>query len=176
MVSLAAGLAVAQTVSEIVPTSDVRVKWPNDVLINGRKVCGILLESASSSPGVIVLGVGLNVNNSTAQAPQDLQAIATSLCDLAAKQFDQTMTLVALLQRIEKCLELLNQDPAELVDQWRSCCYLQGRTVQLQPGLPGSTGERVTGVCQGIDDDGALVLQTESVIVRCVSGAVVKIL
>lgn len=176
LMSLTAGLAVAQAASDFVPTGDVRLKWPNDVFINGRKACGILLETASNHSGRMVVGIGLNVNNSARHAPPELQSTATSLCDVTGKELDRTTVLIALLHRLEKCLKLLQHDIAELADLWRSRCYLQGRTVQIQPSLAGTSSDRVTGVCQSIDDDGALLLQTETTLVRCISGVVAKIL
>jgi BirA family biotin operon repressor/biotin-[acetyl-CoA-carboxylase] ligase len=175
LISLTAGLAVAESLASFAPACDVRLKWPNDVFLNGRKACGILVETASSA-SVLVVGIGVNVNNTLTHAPEELQAIATSLVDATGSPCDQTLVLNSILQSLEKCLNWVKQDASELADAWRNRCYLQGRTVQVQAASLGTATDRVTGVCQGIDDEGALILQTETGIVRCISGVVAKIL
>lgn len=176
LISLTAGLAVAEALSSFMPGSDVRLKWPNDVFLNSRKMCGILLETASNQSGVIVVGIGVNVNNSLAQAPPELRSIATSLTDVTGHKFDLTTVLIYVLQWLAKYLTLVSSDVSELADMWRNRCFLQGRTVQIQMGQLGAGSDRFTGVCQGIDDDGALLLQTENGLVRCISGVVSRIL
>ena len=175
-VSLATGLAVAEAVAQFLPVADVRLKWPNDLFIHGRKACGILVETSSAAPGILVVGIGLIVNNSLRAAPAELQTIATSLVDLAGQPLDRDAALIAVLQRLAQILPLVAVGDSQIAERWRELCYLHGRTVQIQtnPTDPGSP--RVIGVCHGIDDDGGLVVQTESGIVTCHSGIVAKIL
>lgn len=71
-VSLTVALAISDTLDELLPNRAVQLKWPNDVYLQGRKVCGILVETAPRFPGVLVLGIGVNVNNSLAAAPAEL--------------------------------------------------------------------------------------------------------
>ena len=175
-VSLATGLAVADAISSLISIADVRLKWPNDVFLNGRKVCGILLESSSHRPGLLVIGVGLNVNNSSCTAPAELKSVAISLADAGRCSFDRSNVLIAVLQKLAESLAVLSNDAREFTERWRARCYLQGRTIQVQTGQPGSDSASITGVCQGIDDEGALLLQTEAGVVRCFSGVVAKIL
>jgi BirA family biotin operon repressor/biotin-[acetyl-CoA-carboxylase] ligase len=170
-ISLTTGLAVAEAVSGIVPGADVRLKWPNDVFLNGRKVCGILVETASHHAGFVVIGIGLNVNNSVTTAPMELRSIATSLVDIAGGSFDLTGVLIAVLQSLANCLTWVSGDVPRLAEMWRARCYLDGRTVQVSVGP-----DDVLGVCQGIDDTGALLLHTESGVRRCVLGVVTKVL
>ncbi len=176
LISLTAGLAVGEAIACFVPAGDVRLKWPNDVFLNGRKACGILIETASNRSGMIVIGIGLNVNNSFAKAPPEVLSIATSLADVTGCTLDPSNVLIAVLQQLAKCLTLVGSDVSQLADLWRARCYLDGRTVQVSTGLSGSGSEDITGVCQGIDDDGALLLQTETGVVRCFSGVVARIL
>lgn len=175
-VSLAAGLAVAETVASLISIADVRLKWPNDVFLNGRKVCGILLETASQRPGILVIGIGLNVNNSFHTAPEDLKSLAISLADAGGTSWNRSDVLIAVLRQLEESLSVFRADSCQLPERWRARCYLHGRTVQVQSGQFGAGSDSITGVCQGIDDEGALLLQTESGVVRCYSGIVAKIL
>lgn len=170
LVSLATGLAVAEAVARFV-TADLRVKWPNDVYLNGRKVCGILAEASSHPEGVMVIGIGLNVNNSAQHAPTELRPFIASLVDTCQRPLDRTDVLIALLQRLSERLVTLRDDPNQLADAWQERCYLTGRTVQLDMGT-----QRVTGVVQGIDPEGALCLFTEGGLHRCFSGIVSKII
>jgi BirA family biotin operon repressor/biotin-[acetyl-CoA-carboxylase] ligase len=179
-ISLATGIAVANTVrsqlplesksNQKMPGSEVRVKWPNDVFVNGRKICGILTENVSQLPHRLVIGIGLNVNNSWHDAPDELQKIGISLVDLSDRQFSRQVILVELLQRLYQALTDLALDVFPLTEAWRALCLLEGHTVTVEVG-----GKRTTGVCHGIDDDGALLLQNESGIERCVAGTVAKI-
>lgn len=171
LISLGAGLAVAEAIESLVPVGDVRIKWPNDVYLKGRKVCGILVETVPHQPDIVVLGIGINVNNSPADAPPELQAFMTSLVEMTHRALDRTEVLLAVLRCLANRLPLLKCDAWQLAEAWRERCYLQGRTVQLDTGT-----QRITGVCQGIDDQGALLLYTETGIQRCFGGVVAKII
>jgi BirA family biotin operon repressor/biotin-[acetyl-CoA-carboxylase] ligase len=210
-------LAVRAAIEEILPGIPVRLKWPNDVYLMDRKVCGILVESTparqervvnggsdslmshvpsshlaqegggevvngcsglrSQSASAIerttlqVIGIGVNVNNSLRRAPRDLQARATSLTDAAGRVFDRTELLIRILRRLTLILQELHEDQFPLSDRWQSACMLQGRTICLESG-----GQSAIGVCQGIDDEGALLLQTEAGITRHLTGIVSSIL
>ena len=184
-ISLVTGIAVANTLlghlpreqlpmermpMERIPNHEVRVKWPNDVFVDGRKICGILTENASRQPHRLVIGIGLNVNNSWSDAPVELQKIGTSLVDVADRQFSRQVILVDLLQRLHQSLTDLGRDVFPLTEAWRAFCMLEGNTITVEVG-----GIRTTGVCQGIDDDGELLLHNESGIQHCVAGTVAKI-
>src|SRR5487761_503549 len=83
MLSLAAAVALIETVGPLVGQEEIGLHWPNDVFVAGRKLAGILVEALPD--GKHILGIGCNVNNSLAQAPGELQAIATSLADLSGR-------------------------------------------------------------------------------------------
>lgn len=165
-VSLAAGVAVCEAVQALLPASAVGLKWPNDVHLDGRKVCGILVETPPRS-GRLVIGIGLNVNNSLAHAPDDVRGRATSLVDSAGIEFDPTDALVRVLRQIEANLHLLVSEETALARKWRTLSVLTGRVVELDLG-----SRRVSGRCQGIDDEGALLLQTPAGLERYFAGVV----
>jgi BirA family biotin operon repressor/biotin-[acetyl-CoA-carboxylase] ligase len=176
-VALAAGLTVCDILPQLVPSATSGLKWPNDVWLDGRKVCGILVEVPACRtpvPSRLVVGVGLNVNNSLTAAPADIRQRATSLCDAAGRQFDLTEVLVAFLQQLERNLADLGQspDPAPgLVARWQERCVLKGRTVTID-----TAGTLVSRVCAGLQPDGSLGLSTPDGITRIYGGVVAEIL
>ncbi|MDX1531042.1 MAG: biotin--[acetyl-CoA-carboxylase] ligase, partial [Rhodothermales bacterium] len=101
LVPLAAGLAVAEAVEAAVPPLCPRLKWPNDLLLGGRKACGVLLEGRTGgrAPSAVALGIGLNVNQTA--FPDALAERATSLHLEAGRPVERAALLAALLERLE---------------------------------------------------------------------------
>jgi BirA family biotin operon repressor/biotin-[acetyl-CoA-carboxylase] ligase len=153
-VALVAGLAVCEALEAFVPRADWRVKWPNDVYANGGKVCGILCESAPGYGERLIVGIGINVNNSSEKTPVPF---FRSMIDLDGRARELTETLLAVLDRFDlRWGELLAGRFRELAADYRRRCLLSGKTVTVTCGA-----ERVVGQCRGIVDRGALVLATE---------------
>ncbi|HQX49048.1 MAG TPA: biotin--[acetyl-CoA-carboxylase] ligase [Planctomycetaceae bacterium] len=170
LISLAAGLAVHDALTGLVPTCPFLLKWPNDVLVGPQKICGILVEqhSVDDRQGVII-GIGVNVNNSLRDAPSDIAQRAISLFDLEGRSFDLNELLISILQRLSFRIHQLTTQPRLALAEMNRFNVLTGRIVTLQ------TGESsITGVCVGVDDEGQLVLQTERQLHRRASGVVVK--
>jgi BirA family biotin operon repressor/biotin-[acetyl-CoA-carboxylase] ligase len=170
MVSLAAGLAVRDALTELLPNCPFVLKWPNDVLIGDRKICGILVEqhSIDQRQGVII-GIGVNVNNSLLQAPSEISQRATSLYDIEGRSFDLNAVLVTILNRLSFRITQLTSQPRLALAETNRHNVLTGRIVTLQV-----CDATITGVCVGVDDEGQLVLQSERQLYRCASGIVVK--
>lgn len=165
--SLTMGLATALVLQARVPSADVRLKWPNDVYLEGRKVAGILIESPPATNHRLVIGIGINVNNSLAAAPDDVRRRAVSLCDVLGEDFPRTELLHRLLAEIDAVLMALADDAPELHALWRKHCLLTGRSVVVT-----DQGRTIAGTCLGLDDDGALRIQTDQSIQRLFSGVV----
>ncbi|MBX7166619.1 MAG: biotin--[acetyl-CoA-carboxylase] ligase [Pirellulales bacterium] len=151
--SLATGVALVDVVSAQLPGQLVGLHWPNDVYAAGRKIAGILLEGLPD--GRQIAGFGLNVNNRSGDAPQELQAIVATMCDLAGREFDRVELLIQVLQACQRRYEQLARDPAALGRQCDELCLQHGEVVTLELGQG-----TVTGVCRGVALDGALVLAT----------------
>ncbi len=167
-ISLTVGGAVCEAVAALIPAADVRLKWPNDVYVNGRKACGILVEVPPAPvTGRIVIGIGLNVNNSVSGAPAEIRARATSLRDVGGTSLNLTDVLVAVLRGVDSDLASLDAGDPDLAARWRRLCLLSGRSVALHDGA-----RSIAGTCLGIDDDGALLLQTEAGPRRFLGGVV----
>jgi BirA family transcriptional regulator, biotin operon repressor / biotin---[acetyl-CoA-carboxylase] ligase len=155
LIGLVAGGAVCETVAAAIPGADVRLKWPNDVYIAGGKVCGVLVEVPPDSPDRLVIGVGLNVNVSLREAPDDVRRRARALCDVAGHPLKIGDILLLILQKLDSHLQRLDTAFVSLLSDWRRRCLLSGRCVTLHDGT-----RSVSGTCLGFDDDGSLLLQT----------------
>ncbi len=165
--SLVTGLSVAETLEVFLPDSTVGLKWPNDVWLAGRKVCGILIEQPDRAPGRLVAGLGWNVNTQFLFAPDDLLAIATSMRDVSGKTFLAEDVLLCFLQRWETNLESLAAGSFDLLAGWNRFCVLRDHRVRV------STGEvDLTGDCHGIAPDGALLVDDGQKSHRCYAGTV----
>jgi len=171
-VSLCAAVALCDLLQERVPALGTGLKWPNDVLVGGRKLAGILLETALAAPGGprrLIVGVGINVNNSFAGAPADVQALGVSLADATECLFDRTEVVACWIDRfLKRVAELALEDPA-VAQRWRSLCALSGRQITLVAG-----DRTVSGRCGGIDNQGALLVETPQRQERLFAGAVVR--
>lgn len=166
--SLVTGLAIADTLSHFLPTSSIGLKWPNDVWVDGRKVCGILIEQADRAPDRLVVGIGINVNNSFAEAPDEIRKIGTSMIDAASGQsFCRTDVLHQFLTNWQSLTQRLSAGTINLPQRWSQLCVLMGHAVTVTMG-PNQT----TGICAGIEADGCLLLRTEFATERCYAGTV----
>jgi BirA family biotin operon repressor/biotin-[acetyl-CoA-carboxylase] ligase len=168
-IALAAGAAVGEAIELSIPKTTAWLKWPNDVYLAGKKCSGILVEAPAVATGRLIVGIGVNVNNRFAEAPAELQALATSMADVADRSFDPTDVLLAILSRLDSCLSQLAVDETDLFERWRTRCLLTDKRVCLRAG-----SRQVSGVCQGIDDAGRLLLLTADGLERHLSGTVVS--
>ncbi len=168
-VSLTVGVTVCEVLGNV-SSAAVGLKWPNDIWLNDRKVCGILVEIPPVQRGRLVIGIGLNVNNSFAAAPPELQTIATSLRDEVGAEFDRANLLNDVVRQLDADLRRLAENDSSLPSRWQSRCVLRERTVSLD-----TSQQVVTGRCLGIANDGALRLQTPSGEQRFYGGIVRRI-
>lgn len=146
--TLAMGLGLRDALAPSLD-QELRIKWPNDVLVNGRKLAGILVES-QLFPGQIpafIVGVGLNVH--TRELPESIRSVATSLNLLGARVTDREVILADILECLNnRTLAWRNFGPQSVVADLRECDALQGKRITVD-GVPGRSA--------GIDDTGALM-------------------
>jgi BirA family transcriptional regulator, biotin operon repressor / biotin---[acetyl-CoA-carboxylase] ligase len=146
---LAAALAVCDACEQSAPVR-CAIKWPNDVWIDGRKVAGILIEGRPQD-GWAVLGVGVNVSTALDGFPDELREIATSL--RVATAGGEPPDTEQLLDRLLGALAArLAERPREILAAWRDRDALRGQRVRWQDGA---------GTAAGIDDTGALIVETD---------------
>ncbi|MFM8581988.1 MAG: biotin--[acetyl-CoA-carboxylase] ligase [Planctomycetaceae bacterium] len=170
--SLVAAVAWCDVLDELRPKKRVGLKWPNDVHWGGRKIAGILLESPPPMPGVgrrLVLGMGLNVNNTLAGAPAEVAEVATSLVDATGATHDREELLLEWMGSFWERVAMLAEEDPGLPEAWHARCVLAGSQVTLQSG-----GNELAGLCLGIDDSGALLIDTPTGTQRCHGGVLVR--
>ncbi|MBQ2712716.1 MAG: biotin--[Clostridia bacterium] len=162
---IAAGVAVREVLKLF--GVDASIKWVNDVKVNGKKVCGILSEAVTEGQMLsrVVVGVGLNVNNTL---PDELQSVAASLTEYRLK-----LPLVAarlmrcLLQRVN---EALRGETAEILSLYREGCETLGQTVTVQS----PDGTRFEAVARGINEGGVLLVEREGEVIPLYVGEIVS--
>ena len=168
LISLTMGLAVRSVLSAALPDRVVAIKWPNDVLIDERKVCGILVEQhVTDGRSAIVAGVGINVNNSLADAPTDVRQRATSLFDLSGTSLSLDELLFDVLNSFDRRCAQLSVGSDELIAELNQRSLLNGRNIVLA-----TANEQFSGRCEGIDPSGALRLITPEGSQAFVSGSI----
>lgn len=153
-IALVAGLAVAEAIVAATGLAP-RLKWPNDVLVDGRKVAGILTEMEAEMDRVhhVIAGIGVNVN--VDGFPPDLAAKATSLRLATGRRVDRAAFAAGLLAAFEaRYGRFLGDGFAAMRGEWEACSSLTGKEVRVAA----SDGE-VVGRVLGLDDDGALRLE-----------------
>ena len=133
-------------------------KWPNDVLLNGKKCCGILLENSffQDTFAYSVVGIGINVNQASFE--KDLAGKATSLFKELGHTFDRTSLLQELLRQADKLMPSLERgNIPEIMDQWNARCSMFGKPVVVAHG-----NEQIAGTALRLNGDGGLVVETAS--------------
>jgi BirA family transcriptional regulator, biotin operon repressor / biotin---[acetyl-CoA-carboxylase] ligase len=166
--SLTAGLAVCEAIERLSPALAPQIKWPNDVFVSGRKICGILIEAATGKQSCIILGIGLNVNNSANTAPPELGERVVALSDVVEAPLRRADVLLGVLEQLTLAVGRLATNAADIHGEFSKRSLLTGRTVEIE--LPSG---QLAGRCQGIDADGALLVETSAGVERCLSGVVV---
>jgi BirA family transcriptional regulator, biotin operon repressor / biotin---[acetyl-CoA-carboxylase] ligase len=139
-----------------------QLKWPNDVLIKGKKVCGILLESQAAPYSVdyAIVGIGINVNMKLSEYTE-ISAIATSLADETGKEVSRIVLLQNLFVEMEK-LYLRLQGGESILEEWRDNLVTLGKQIHVRAG-----DEVFEGIAESVADDGRLML-------RCADGRLMK--
>jgi len=164
-ITVAAGVAVARAIRETCRV-DARIKWPNDVVVNGKKLAGILTELRAEADEILlaILGIGMDVNCERADLPPDVARLATSLKLETGKSQDRVALASRVLATLDECHDRAVNDFEAIADEWAHLCTTLGHHIVVKMGH-----RRVEGFAQALDADGALL-------VRCDSGQVERIL
>ena len=149
---IASAVAVAEAI-EAVTALRPGIKWPNDVQIDGRKVCGILIETSET---IAVLGIGINVNGSLAGNPE-LAARATTLADALGHTIARETLFIELVRRLDGLYAALRaggeQAQRQLREAWRARLVTLGQRVTIQ-----QMGHAITGIAEDVDATGGLIV------------------
>ena len=148
-VNFAASLVLASVLRKLFHI-EARVKWPNDILVDGMKISGMLseMEAAEDLVAFINIGIGINMNN---QPPLDLPS-ATSVKMLRGKGVSRKMFLAQFLDRLENILE--KHDFSTIIEEWKSCSATLGQHVRIV-----SRNDVTEGKAVDVDPNGALIVE-----------------
>ncbi len=153
---------------------DADLSWPNDILVRGRKLAGILAESSGAAGAVeyVVVGVGLNVNQDTADFPARLQTVATSLKEEVGKELDRAPLLANLLLHLRESYSAHSSNGfSDIAQHWKAHAGLLGKRVEIRWGT-----DRLTGQAADIGQDGELLLRVPSGVLRKIAWGQASIL
>lgn len=153
--------AVVKSIKKLPFFTSPKIKWPNDILINNKKVAGILTEMNSEMDRIhfIILGIGINLNMSSAMFPAGLSPTATSLYLESGQEIDRSKFVSSLLYEIEREYDTLKKVGfAPLLKYWKSHAQCNGRRVVINQ----LDGEKTEGIITSVDDDGALLIKVIS--------------
>ena len=153
--SLLAGVALGEALTELGPDgSDLALKWPNDVMINGAKVAGILLENAADESGrtaYVIVGTGVNIRSAPANTPYPV----TSLDDAGFQTISPLDLLATYVQKLEIWLDRWKRDGFAVVrEAWRDRAFRLGSPIRLR-----LEREEIDGVFVDLTEGGALVIE-----------------
>ena len=166
-------MAVAQAIDSLIPPSPV-IKWPNDILVNGKKLAGILAEAVCARERVeyVILGIGVNVNCPVDAMPQELRQRATSLFDVTRIHMDREFVLRRLIQDLDRCYGDLEQFGFEAIaPQWEARFGLRGKRVRIE-----LRDQVLIGLARGLARDGALLVEgDDGILQKVIAGDVIPL-
>ena len=156
-ITLMAAVATAKATKRISGLQP-RIKWPNDLLIRGKKVAGLLNEMKDKAGKVdfVILGIGINVNMTVGMIPEEMRSTATSLRQELGYEISRVEFFRALLREVEgEYHYFLNGKTGRILRQWEEFSQMVGTLVEMR-----SFDELIRGKVKGIDSDGSLLLST----------------
>jgi len=150
-----------------------QIKWPNDILINEKKVCGVLTEMSAELDIInwVVVGIGINVNIDHRDFPEDIRENTISLKEVSGKEVFRVKLVQTFLQEFEKYYEILKRrEFSSILKEWKLYSHTLGREIRVD------TGERIiTGEAVNINEEGALLLKKEDgELIKIISGTILK--
>ncbi|TCP69102.1 biotin--[acetyl-CoA-carboxylase] ligase [Baia soyae] len=138
---------------------DIQIKWPNDLLIVGKKVCGVLTEIRGEQDCIhyAIIGIGMNVNTKKQDFPKEILDIATSLTIELGGDIHRATLIAAVLEELEECYERYLQEGFQTIQQeWESSAYKMNQMITVR-----TPQGNHTGILKGLYDTGALKLQVD---------------
>lgn len=157
-ITLMAAVALADTIASFV-SEPPTIKWPNDILLQGKKLAGILTESSCDSKRIefVILGIGVNLNFPRERMPASIRDRATSLMEVDGKSFSRENFLRRLIQDLDRCYGILEDFGFDAIaPRWQARFGFKGKTVRVEMG-----GDVLIGQAVGIDHDGALLVEDD---------------
>lgn len=165
MASLGVVLAV-ETLTDLV----VEIKWPNDVLVDGKKICGVIAEGSMVADTFAgILGIGLNVNMRPT-ADDDRNYRATSIRDLSGsdRSVNRVAVLSVLLEKLNEVYDAVDRGES-IMPEWRGRLKMLGSEISVSMGTKNSVGDVVSGVAEDVDEFGRLLIRESNGTLRAVA-------
>ena len=167
--TLMAATAITKAIEDVTGVK-VGIKWPNDVLYEGKKLVGILTEMNAEMDCInyIIIGMGINVNIDKEEMPEEIQNIATSLSQITGKKISRLKLLNKILYYLEHLYIICQEESfAPILDEWRKYSITLNQHIRVI-----GTNEVLEGIAVDIDDDGALLVNIDGQIKRVLAGDV----
>ncbi len=157
MITIAAAAAVAETIGKC-GRNDAKIKWPNDILLAGRKTAGILVEASAtkSKKKYFILGIGINCHQEKQDFSPELADLATSIDIEIGTVCDRNRIAKRLLVNLDHFFAAAGKNPDEILEKWRSRSMLLGRRVTVE-----HNGRQWTGNCIGVEPVEGLIIQLQ---------------
>jgi len=157
LVTLMGAVAAAATVRGHLKVP-AGIKWPNDVLILGKKVAGLLTEMSAEPDRIrhIVLGIGVNVNMDVRELPPDIRGTATTLAAATGGRVDRTAFVKELLAALDHWYQRFLKNEAEVLEAWEELNITLGNRVTVN-----GTGTRLEGLACSVDAEGRLIVELD---------------
>lgn len=177
--ALITGVSAAAALDLVCPELNVQLKWPNDLYLKGRKLGGILIESfvggsflgngrsesiekvRSGERTLFAIGIGINVAMDWQSAPSEVQSRATCLSQATARTIKREEVLHELIVQLASHVDRWKELPACWFDEWHQRCFLSGKIISVNT-LRDSGQQILSGLCEGVAQDGQLLLRTEN--------------
>ncbi len=162
--TIMSAVAVAEAITKSTEIC-AKIKWPNDILVNEKKVCGILTEISAEMDVInhVIIGIGINVNNNN--FPDELKDKSASLKQIKGEKVSRIEVLTSLLENLESCYEKAETEGfKEIFERWRALCINLGKKVKII-----GKNESFEGTALDIDDNSGALL------VKALSGKILKV-
>lgn len=157
--TVAAAIGLSRAIRRTLPIRP-EIKWPNDIMLHGRKLAGVLTELSGELDSIrhASLGIGVNANLLAEDFPAEVRPLATSLRMALGRPIDRPALAAAILQELDEAYAAaLGDGFTALAEEWSAQCTTLGRLVTVHSG-----SRRIAGRAEALDDEGALMLRTDS--------------
>jgi BirA family transcriptional regulator, biotin operon repressor / biotin---[acetyl-CoA-carboxylase] ligase len=151
IITLMSAVACARTLKGLTRLP-VSVKWPNDIMVYGKKIGGILCEMAKDT---IVVGIGINLNSSLSLLPVSLKKMATSVKFELGSQLETDRVVKILLEEFDKIyLDFLHKKDRDIISEWTSFCHMLGSSIEVD-----TSKGKIEGIAKGLGSRGELIVK-----------------
>jgi BirA family biotin operon repressor/biotin-[acetyl-CoA-carboxylase] ligase len=171
LITLTGAVAVASSIRTSCGL-EAGIKWPNDILISGKKVSGLLTEMSAEQDRIrhIVLGIGVDVNMEMGELPPEVRSLTTTLAAEAGAKINRTALLQQVLRDLERWYQKFLNNHADVLEEWKKLNMTVGNRITVS-----GAGEDLEGLAQGVDSDGRLIVRLDDGAIRTVAAGDVTI-